>query len=257
VALAAATSAAGRGSLGGRPMSILISAATALVILGVAIVPLLTPAWIHGEQDRAGSARALGTDLALANRYSDEVVHDLLFGGSFAIAVNEPCPPPQGCGSLLDAKEVEHMVQVRAVFQALGVIVLASLALLLLTARRATETAERATWWRAVARGGLGLAGFMVVVGVFAVVAFDAMFEVFHELLFPAGSFTFDPATEHLVQIYPDQFWSDTTLALGVLTIAISAGVVLVARHRARRLQRGVMAASAAASGGLAHRSAS
>jgi uncharacterized membrane protein len=79
------------------------------------------------------------------------------------------------------------------------------------------------------------------------VVAFDAAFEVFHELLFPAGSFSFDPATEHLVQLFPDQFWSDTTLALGVLTFTLSIVVAAVAARRAARLERASSSSVAAA----------
>ena len=49
-------------------------------------------------------------------------------------------------------------------------------------------------------------------------------FELFHELLFAGGSYTFDPLHERLVQLFPEQFWSETAI---VLVVAI-----LAARHR-------------------------
>jgi uncharacterized membrane protein len=76
----------------------------------------------------------------------------------------------------------------------------------------------------------------MAAIGVLSIVAFDAAFQVFHELLFPAGSFSFDPATERLVQLFPDQFWSDTALAVGVVTIVVSIGVAWLASRRAAQV---------------------
>ena len=37
--------------------------------------------------------------------------------------------------------------------------------------------------------------------------AFDATFSYFHELFFAAGTWTFNPATDRLVQLYPESFW--------------------------------------------------
>jgi integral membrane protein (TIGR01906 family) len=236
-------------TLGGRLASILISLATALVILGASILPFLTPQWIHAEQDRAAAAAYFEGDPSLPHQYSDSIVHDLVLGGSFNVG-EDPLQP------LLDPREQAHMRDVRGVFQALAVLVIASAVWLLWTRRRTRgAVAEQGAWWRAVSRGGLLLAGFMVVVGALAVVAFDAMFEVFHELLFPAGSFTFDPAKERLVQLYPDQFWSDTTLALGVLALVASIVVAALARRRARQAERGA-ASGAIATAGVAQRTA-
>ena len=45
--------------------------------------------------------------------------------------------------------------------------------------------------WRAVRGGAIGLAVAVVALGGVALVAFDALFEAFHEVLFPAGSYDF------------------------------------------------------------------
>jgi integral membrane protein (TIGR01906 family) len=75
----------------------------------------------------------------------------------------------------------------------------------------------------------------IVVVGVIASVAFDAVFEIFHELFFPAGSFTFDPRTDHLVQLVPFDFWSETTIVLGGLIIVAAALISVGAGRLAKR----------------------
>ena len=62
-----------------------------------------------------------------------------------------------------------------------------------------------------------------------ALVAFDTPVRVFHELFFPAGSYTFDPLTERLVQLFPFQFWQETAIVVGIVIVAISALVAVVA----------------------------
>ena len=63
-------------------------------------------------------------------------------------------------------------------------------------------------------RGAIVLAVLVVVLGAVAAIAFDALFETFHELFFPAGSFDF-AASSKLIQLFPDQFWFETSLLLG------------------------------------------
>ena len=37
----------------------------------------------------------------------------------------------------------------------------------------------------------------------------------FHRIFFAGGTYLFDPRTERLVQLFPDQFWSETSIVLG------------------------------------------
>jgi integral membrane protein (TIGR01906 family) len=75
----------------------------------------------------------------------------------------------------------------------------------------------------------------VVVLGGIALVAFDQLFEIFHEVFFPAGSYLFDPATDRLVQLFPFQFWQETAIVVGVVIIAIALGVAAFAGRRAAR----------------------
>ena len=74
----------------------------------------------------------------------------------------------------------------------------------------------------------------VVVAGVVGLVAFDQLFEIFHKVFFPAGSYLFDPTTDRLVQLFPFQFWQETAIAAGVVIIAISLTVAYVAGRRMR-----------------------
>jgi integral membrane protein (TIGR01906 family) len=88
--------------------------------------------------------------------------------------------------------------------------------------------------WSAISSGMRWLIVTIVVAGVIASVAFDTVFEIFHELFFPAGSFSFDPRTDHLVQLFPFDFWSDTTIVLGIVIVILAALISVVAGRRAR-----------------------
>ena len=73
-----------------------------------------------------------------------------------------------------------------------------------------------------------------MVGGVVSFVAFDALFEIFHPIFFAGGSYTFDPATERLVQLFPFQFWQETAIVVGAVCIVVAAIVAVVADERAR-----------------------
>jgi integral membrane protein (TIGR01906 family) len=136
---------------------------------------------------------------------------------------------------VLNDAERAHMRDVRGVFSGFWILVLAGVALLALGFRSARSTEARAATWRSVARGARGLAVAITALGVVAVFAFDAAFEVFHRLFFSAGSYTFDPATDRLVQLFPLQFWSEISIAVGAVALLLSILTWWQARRRASR----------------------
>ena len=211
---------------GGRPGTFLVGVATSLVILGGSILPFLTPAYVRFEQDRVGVSieNASPADL---DQVASSLLGDLLFWrGDFDVAVFRT--------TLLNDRERAHMRDVRGVFAGFWLLVLASMVVLVTVFRRGRDAEARAATWRAVSGGARGLAIALVVPGAVALLAFDAAFEVFHRLFFGAGTYTFDPRTDHLVQLFPEQFWSDTALAVGVVAIAVALLTTWRASRRAR-----------------------
>ena len=65
----------------------------------------------------------------------------------------------------------------------------------------------------------LGAGAIAVVLG------FDRLFEQFHLLSFSNDLWRLNPATDRLIQMFPQGFWFDVTLGVGVLT-AIEGGLV-------------------------------
>ena len=204
----------------------LVGIATAIVIVSVAVVPFLSSPWLAFEQGRAESAAWTGFSEAELARVTNAIVEDLVVGpADFDVAVNgEP---------VLNERERGHMRDVRTVFVGLWVLTGAALIVLGLAA-----LLDRQHFWRGVRRGAAVLAVGVVILGVVGLVAFDALFETFHRLFFAGGTYTFDPSTDRLVQLFPFVFWQETAMAVGVLIVVLSAVLWWIAGDRERAAHR-------------------
>lgn len=210
-------------------LSVAVALASGLFILAVVISPFLTPTWVAFEQDRADAAGWTGYNPDELRTATESILSDLVLGPpNFAVTV-------RGI-PVLTAGEREHMRDVRAVFTAFFLAAAGALVILLATrvVARGNGSWSRARFFGSVRAGAVGLAIVIVAAGAVAAVAFDAAFEVFHRLFFAAGTYNFDPQTYRLVQLFPDVFWSETTMAVGGLTLFLSLVVALVATRRLR-----------------------
>lgn len=206
---------------------IVVGIPTAVVIVALAIVALLNPVWVAFEQGRAQSAAWTGYGPTDLRTVTDSILSDLVLGPpDFAVTL--------GGAPVLNDRERSHMRDVRNVFVALYLAAAVS-ALVLLAGFALTRRSGRSELWRRLSRSGMVIAVVTVAGGLLGLAFFDAAFELFHELFFPAGTFLFDARTDRLVQLFPDQFWSDTTIAVGVLIVVLSLALAWFARRRAER----------------------
>ena len=199
-------------------MSVIAGLATAIVIIALAILPFLTPPWVAFEQGRSNAAGWTGFTTDELDAATGSILSDLVFGPpAFAVEVRgQP---------VLDERERGHMRDVRTVFNGLWVLAVAVAGgpgRREPAGRPASDLAGGSAWRDRPGRRVVALGGV-------ALVAFDALFEAFHEVLFPAGSYDFDPATERLVQLFPFQFWQETAIVVGVVIVAGCAIVAAVA----------------------------
>ncbi len=208
----------------GRSASVLVAVATAIGIIAITLPLFLNPVWVAFEQDRAQAAAWTGFTPAELRVATNAILADLVVGPpQFDVALDGK--------PVLDARERDHMRDVRTVFIGFFAVALLLVAGGAIVASR-RHGGDRFRTWRAVRAGAIGLIVVLLVVGVVALVAFDALFEVFHRLFFAGGSYTFDPATERLVQLFPFQFWQETAMAVGAVSIILAAIVALVASAR-------------------------
>ena len=68
----------------------------------------------------------------------------------------------------------------------------------------------------------------VTLLGVSSLVMFGPIFNIFHELSFRNNFWQLDPLTSHLIQMFPQPFWLDATLVIGVACILESSLVVIV-----------------------------
>ncbi len=207
-----------------------IAIATAAVILAASVAPFLSPAWVSFEQDRVGAAALTGFSEPELHRVTNAILADLVLGGGdFRVTAGGTA----GSAPVLNDRERSHMLDVRGVFRGFDLLAIASLAILAVAAWRSrNDAAPRSRVWRSFRRGAQGLAVGVVVAAGMALVAFDAAFAVFHSLFFAQGTFDFDPRTNRIVQLFPDAFWSETTIAVGVVAIVAALAIASVARGR-------------------------
>lgn len=210
--------------------SLAVGLAAALVVVALAILAFLNPVWVGFEQGRAQAGAWTGFSEADLGAVTGSILHDLVIGPpDFAVQL--------GGQPVLKEREVQHMRDVRGVFAsffllAIGAGVVLSAAFVLARRRDA-----RARLWRRLGRAGTAIAVVTVVGGAAGVLFFDAAFEVFHELFFPAGTYQFDPRTDRLVQLFPDRFWVETTVGVGAVIIVLALGLRLIGRRRAAALE--------------------
>jgi integral membrane protein (TIGR01906 family) len=215
-------------AVGSRRLSltaILVPAATAVTILALALLPLLTPWFMHPALDAADSALWLRTSTQTTHQLSDATVHDLVAGGDFAIAA-------PGGGAFFTTAEAAHMRDARTLLYAFLGLAALSVALLAVGVARARD---RSAAWRSLATGARGLAIGVVVAGVVGFFAFEPAFELFHRIFFPGGNWAFDPATSDLVRLYPYLFWQIAAGSLGAIAVGIAVLTWWFSRRRATR----------------------
>jgi integral membrane protein (TIGR01906 family) len=132
---------------------------------------------------------------------------------------------------LFNEREVRHLHDVKQLFgwvfhvqEIAFVYILAYVAGVFIWAR---ERSLRALALHALIGGVLTIA-IIVLLGAFAVSGFERTFERFHLIAFSNDLWRFDPRTDHLVQMFPEEFWFDVTMITGLMTIGEAALLSLV-----------------------------
>ena len=224
-------------TLTGAIASLVVGIAAALVIVAIAILPFLNPVWVSFEQGRAQAAVWTGLSDADLRTATDAILADLVIGPpDFDVQLDG--------ASVLDERERGHMRDVRGVFGAFYGLAIVGAVVLVAAFLLARGRVARARLWRRLALAGKVIAVATVALGIAGVLFFDTAFAVFHELFFPAGSFLFDPTTDRLVQLFPQSFWVESTIGVGIVVVLLAAGLAWLGGRRA-----GILEARAASDG--------
>jgi integral membrane protein (TIGR01906 family) len=198
-----------------------------LVLIGVRLV--MTPLFLSFEYQRAGfPADFYGFTTEDRLQYAPYALDYLLNGEDIDYLGNLTFPDGT---PLYNERELRHMHDVKIVTQAAF-----GLALILgAAALAATVYLARRRDLRPVLAGSL-LAGALLTLGVIAgivaiaVANWDFFFSRFHQIFFEGDTWTF-AYSDTLIRLFPEQFWFDAALAIGLLTV-IGSLVALAAAWR-------------------------
>lgn len=194
-----------------------------LVMLSVRLV--MTPLYLQIEYQRAGfpadnyglttaqrlEYAPLALDYLIANRES-RFLSDLTF--------------PTG-GVLFNARELGHMRDVQRVTQlAFAFSWLAGIAALACGGYLGWR--NRPSLVRALRTGAMLSVGLVAAIAISAALAWDSFFTAFHQLFFSGGSWVF-AYSDTLIRLFPEQFWFDSAITVGALTITGALLLLLLA----------------------------
>jgi len=203
--------------------------AAALVIVALAILPFLNPVWVSFAQERAQAEAWTGFTTEQLAAVTNPILLDLVLGPpDFDVTLDGV--------TVLNDNERGHMRDVRGVFFGFFVVAIAAAVVLALMFLVARGSAARARFWKRLERTGIVIGAITVVGGLLGLLFFDSAFILFHEIFFPGGNYLFDPGTDRLVQLFPQQFWVDSAIGVGVVVIVLAFAMSWVARRRARTL---------------------
>jgi integral membrane protein (TIGR01906 family) len=132
-------------------------------------------------------------------------------------------------------REVSHMQDVRtAVSRAYRFQIIALIAIAVLAVLFAMLRTTRALIPVALARGAVLTVVLAVAVGLLAIASYDTFETAFHWPFFEGETWRFEES-DTLRRLYPDRFWLDVAVAVGVVAAAQAAILFLIARFWARR----------------------
>lgn len=207
----------------------LVGVATIVVLVALGLLLVGNPVWFRLTQERAQADAWTGWPMATVTAVTNAVFADVVIGPPDFDQVVDGA-------AVFTERERNHFRDVRVAVVGFAALTILALALLVLGHR----LARGARWfWQGVAGGAVALAGGVMLLGFLSLAAFEQVFEVFHQLLFPEGSYNFDPTTERMVQLFPMQLWFETSIALGVVLVVLAGLTLAICAIRLDRASRG------------------
>lgn len=147
--------------------------------------------------------------------------------------------------SLYKEREILHMVDVKALVQGVFAVTLwtgVGLLLVLIGFGAVLKREAPALLLRSLKWSAIGTGGFLIVFGAASAINFGWVFTQFHFLSFANDLWLLDPYNDYLIIMFPQQFFFEATIFIGLLTIVDFGLVFGAVRFAHRRLLRPSMA---------------
>lgn len=135
--------------------------------------------------------------------------------------------------SMFTGQEVQHMSDVKNLI-GLGYVIGAVLAVLAIVFIVYLANRYSGGVRRALFSGAIVTVVLFAAVAALAVTGWNTFFTGFHSLFFAEGTWTFS-VSDTLIRLYPEQFWMDSAVAIGVLMVLTVLVVLITCWPTARR----------------------
>jgi len=196
----------------------IVGLALALMVAGIAILPLTSPAFTRTLSARYSLAEEAGLPPERMLEVAEEV-------RAFVVESDAPTLPVTVDGrDGFDEAASSHLIDVRVVLSRArlftGVLTLLATGWIVLMFRRQRIDAIVA----ALRAGAILTVALIVLAAIAAVSDFDSFFTAFHGLFFASGTWTF-AYDSLLIQTFPEPFWASSGAAWAV-AMGLGAGLL-------------------------------
>lgn len=169
-----------------------------------------------------------GVEMAELDRAARELVAYFNTGEEFVRIVLKTGEPLYNEKEVIHLKDVKDLVQFDYRLQMLSAAYVVAYVVALFLRRARGRQGALATLGRGLMYGGGLTLAVMAGIGLAMLVAFDRVFLAFHLIGFSNLLWILDPATDRLIQMFPQGFFFDASLYLAGVTLvgALAVGVV-------------------------------
>ena len=214
-------------------IAIMVAVPAVLAVTGLRIVTsdrYVEAVYDHGRvpADRYGLSDEQRTALALVG------LHSILPSSSGGIDLLRDARLRDGSPAF-NARELAHMADVRKLvdrayrFQVIALIAIAALTVLL-----GLHRSTRSIVPVALGRGAALTIFVAILVAIVSLTSYNRFETAFHGVFFEDGTWRF-AETDTLRRLYPDRFWLDTAITIGVIAVIQAVVLYPLARVWARR----------------------
>ena len=215
-----------RASLVARLMGgyLVITVPVLLTLLSVRLV--MTPLFLQIEYSRPGFPEDFyGFTREDRLEYAPYALNYLLNSAGIEYLGDQTFPD----GSpLYNARELRHMEDVKVVTRAaFRLLMWGGLAALVIVLYLGWSRRRRVILQQALMTGSILTLSLIGAIVLMALVAWNTFFDAFHDMFFESGTWRF-AYSDTLIRLFPEQFWFDAALVIGILTSATALLLLLI-----------------------------
>ncbi|MFT7585096.1 MAG: integral membrane protein (TIGR01906 family) [Cellvibrionaceae bacterium] len=140
--------------------------------------------------------------------------------------------PEDQATPVYNESEIGHMIDVKILFDGIGR-VLRGLMVIVPVGLASLFFINKTEFYETVYKGGWATVILLASIAIFILVGWTVFFTLFHELLFPPGTWTFY-YTDSLIRLFPEKFWFDVGAIISIGTLLEGVIVMFIGRYLVR-----------------------